>query len=112
LLDNEVEDPKEKRQRQQEADLKQKRMEAMQKQGLLGELFMSLDDRQNPKCKLCGSTEIDLTFHKVFYTNVCAKCKHENPEKFSLLTKTECKEDYLLTDRRLCRVSARGPLSK
>lgn len=100
LLDNEVEDPREKRQREQEAQLKQKRIEAMRQQGLMNEHFLSMDERLNPKCKICGSQEIDNTFHKVFYTNVCAKCKHENPERFSLLTKTECKEDYLLTDRK------------
>lgn len=101
LLDNEVEDPREKRQREQETELKQKRIEAMQKQGLLNDHFLSTDKRLNPKCKVCGSQDIDFTFHKVFSTNVCAKCKHENPEKFSLLTKTECKEDYLLTDPEL-----------
>ncbi|KAK9897703.1 DNA repair protein [Cystobasidium minutum MCA 4210] len=101
LLDNEVEDAKEKRQREQEAELKRKRLEAMKKQGLLDDHFLSNDTRENPKCKICGSQEIDFTFHKVFNTNVCAQCKHENPEKFSLLTKTECKEDYLLTDPEL-----------
>lgn len=101
LLDNEVEDPREKKQREQEALLKEKRLEAMRKQGLLHDRFLSMDERLNPKCKLCGSQEIDNTFHKVFYTNVCPKCKHENPERFSLLTKTECKEDYLLTDPEL-----------
>lgn len=105
LLDNEVEDPKEKKQREQEAELKRKRLEAMKKQGLLDDHFLSTDTRENPKCKICGSQEIDFTFHKVFNTNVCAQCKHENPEKFSLLTKTECKEDYLLTDRKLCQKS-------
>ena len=100
LLDNELEDPKEKRQREQEAELKQKRLDAMRKQGLLGDHFLSLDERENPKCKVCGTQDIDFTFHKVFFVNVCAKCKHEVPERFSLLTKTEAKEDYLLTDRK------------
>jgi DNA-repair protein complementing XP-A cells len=99
LLDSEVDDPKEKKQREQEAELKRKRLEAMKKQGLLDDHFLSTDVRENAKCKICGSQDIDFTFHKVFNTNVCAQCKHEVPEKFSLLTKTECKEDYLLTDR-------------
>lgn len=101
LLDSEVDDPKEKKQREQEAELKRKRLEAMKKQGLLDDHFLSTDARENPKCKICGSQDIDFTFHKVFNTDVCAQCKHEVPEKFSLLTKTECKEDYLLTDREL-----------
>lgn len=59
--------------------------------------------------------DIDPTFRKVFGCLVCNKCKNEKPEKYSLLTKTECKEvsliacamhqeltrvtqDYLLTD--------------
>jgi DNA-repair protein complementing XP-A cells len=98
-MDSEVDDPREKKQREQEAELKRKRLEAMKKQGLLDDHFLSLDESLNPKCKVCGTQEIDFTFNKVFNTNVCAKCKHEHPERFSLLTKTECKEDYLLTDR-------------
>lgn len=61
--------------------------------------------------------DIDQTFKKVFGCLVCNRCKNEKPEKYSLLTKTECKEvshhrnhviiilkvlteqDYLLTDR-------------
>lgn len=30
---------------------------------------------------------------------MCKRCQNDKPEKYSLLTKTECKEDYLLTDR-------------
>lgn len=45
--------------------------------------------------------EIDHQFDKVFEVRVCNKCKKLYPEKYSLLTKTECKEDYLLTDPEL-----------
>jgi len=38
---------------------------------------------------------------KFFGSLVCNKCKNEKTEKYSLLTKTECKEDYLLTDAEL-----------
>jgi len=38
---------------------------------------------------------------QVFGVLVCKRCKNERPEKYSLLTKTECKEDYLLTDPEL-----------
>ena len=51
-----------------------------------------LDPALNPKCRECGSIEIDHTFKKVFGCLVCNKCKNELPEKYSLLTKTECKE--------------------
>ncbi|KAI0034944.1 hypothetical protein K488DRAFT_76953 [Vararia minispora EC-137] len=60
-----------------------------------------LDPRMNPKCAECGSTDIDQTYKKVFRCLVCKKCKEEKVEKYSLLTKTECKEDYLLTDSEL-----------
>ncbi|THH11808.1 hypothetical protein EW145_g406 [Phellinidium pouzarii] len=62
---------------------------------------ISLDPDQNPKCIECGTVDIDHTVHKVFRCRVCNKCKDEKPEKYSLLTKTECKEDYLLTDPEL-----------
>ncbi|TFK41346.1 thioesterase-like superfamily-domain-containing protein [Crucibulum laeve] len=62
---------------------------------------MFLDPAMNPKCKECESMDIDQTFKKVFRCLVCKKCQNEIPEKYSLLTKTECKEDYLLTDPEL-----------
>ncbi|TFK57474.1 hydrophilic protein [Heliocybe sulcata] len=60
-----------------------------------------LDPKLNPKCKECNSIDIDHTFKKIFGCIVCNKCKNDKPEKYSLLTKTECKEDYLLTDAEL-----------
>ncbi|KAI0067828.1 hypothetical protein BV25DRAFT_1794358 [Artomyces pyxidatus] len=60
-----------------------------------------LDPSRNPKCEECGSIDLDHTYRKVFRCLVCNKCKNEKPEKYSLLTKTECKEDYLLTDSEL-----------
>jgi hypothetical protein len=81
-----------------------------------------LDPSLNPKCKECDSIDIDHLFKRVFGLLVCEKCKAEQPEKYSLLTKTECKEvrglllgdayattvsrssqDYLLTDRERMR---------
>lgn len=52
------------------------------------------------KCRECGSLEIDWQFDDVFGCQVCGKCKEKIPEKYSLLTKTEAKDDYLLTDRK------------
>ncbi|KAI0651598.1 thioesterase-like superfamily-domain-containing protein [Trametes meyenii] len=60
-----------------------------------------LDPKLNPHCKECNSMDIDYTYKRVFGCLVCNKCKNEKPEKYSLLTKTECKEDYLLTDPEL-----------
>jgi DNA-repair protein complementing XP-A cells len=50
-------------------------------------------------CWECGAKEIDWKWKEVFKCRVCEKCKKEKPEKYSLLTKTEAREDYLLTDR-------------
>lgn len=59
-----------------------------------------LDDAaKRKKCRECNSLEIDFVWEEVFHICVCNKCKEKYPEKYSLLTKTECKEDYLLTDR-------------
>lgn len=60
-----------------------------------------LDDAaKRKKCRECGSLEIDFVWEEVFHLCVCNKCKEKIPDKYSLLTKTECKEDYLLTDRK------------
>ena len=45
----------------------------------------------NPKCNECKSIDIDHDFKKTFGCLVCNKCKNDFPEKYSLLTKTECK---------------------
>ena len=54
-----------------------------------------MDPSKNPKCQECGTIDIDVTFRNVFHCLVCNKCKNEKPEKYSLLTKTECKEVWL-----------------
>lgn len=59
-----------------------------------------LDDRSKQKtCRECGSLEIDWKWEEMLQCCVCNACKEKFPEKYSLLTKTEAKEDYLLTDR-------------
>lgn len=58
-----------------------------------------LGGAERKKCRECGSWEIDWVWEEVFGTEVCAGCKEKFPEKYSLLTKTEVKDDYLLTDR-------------
>ncbi|KOS17656.1 DNA repair protein rad14 [Escovopsis weberi] len=61
-----------------------------------------LDDREKrKKCRECGGLEIDWVWEEVFHVCVCSRCKEQMPDKYSLLTKTECKEDYLLTDPEL-----------
>ncbi|KAL5615242.1 hypothetical protein BROUX41_005298 [Berkeleyomyces rouxiae] len=53
------------------------------------------------RCCECQSREIDFVWDEVFKVSVCSPCKDKFPEKYSLLTKTECREDYLLTDEEL-----------
>jgi len=55
--------------------------------------------KESTTCRECGSMEIDWKWEEVFGCAVCNACKEKVPEKYSLLTKTEAKEDYLLTDR-------------
>lgn len=59
-------------------------------------------DLQNaPKCYECGSVDLDKKMLEVFNCRVCKSCKEKHPEKYSLLTKTECKEDYFMTEPEL-----------
>jgi len=58
-------------------------------------------EEERKRCRECGSWEIDWVWEEVFKTQVCGGCKEKFPEKYSLLTKTEVKDDYLLTDRKL-----------
>lgn len=55
-----------------------------------------------PKCYECGSLDIDLNLYTNFRkVRACRLCIKKMPEKYSLLVKTECKEDYLLTEPEL-----------
>lgn len=62
---------------------------------------LPLDHPDAPKCFECGTAELDFRLYNWFKTRVCKKCRNNNPDKYSLLTKTECKDDYLLTDPEL-----------
>ncbi|PMD17788.1 DNA repair protein [Hyaloscypha hepaticicola] len=56
---------------------------------------------KSKKCRECGSLEIDWQWEEVFKCAVCSRCKEKFPDRYSLLTKTEAKDDYLLTDPEL-----------
>ncbi|KAI9825274.1 MAG: hypothetical protein M1832_001308 [Thelocarpon impressellum] len=62
---------------------------------------LSVLKKENKTCKDCGSLEIDWKWEEVFGCRVCNSCKEKLPEKYSLLTKTEAREDYLLTEPEL-----------
>lgn len=54
------------------------------------------------KCKECKiNIEMDPILDDVFKLHICKQCAKLHPEKYSLLTKTECKEDYFLTEDEL-----------
>ncbi|KAF2847232.1 DNA repair protein-like protein rad14 [Plenodomus tracheiphilus IPT5] len=53
------------------------------------------------KCRECQSLEIDWKWQDIFHIGICNTCKDKFPDKYSLLTKTEARDDYLLTDPEL-----------
>ncbi|KAL2759806.1 hypothetical protein ACRALDRAFT_1067476 [Sodiomyces alcalophilus JCM 7366] len=59
------------------------------------------EDQAAQSCRECGAREIDHVWADVFGVRVCSPCKERLPERYSLLTKTECREDYLLTEPEL-----------
>ncbi|ORZ08697.1 XPA protein C-terminus-domain-containing protein [Absidia repens] len=63
--------------------------------------LLSFDPLDMPKCKECQSMDVDNNFIQVFNISVCHACKEKYPDKYSLITKTEAREDYLLTDPEL-----------
>jgi len=73
-----------------------------EKQGVFEPAISALENTKKDKtCWECKAKEIDWKWREVFGCRVCEKCKNEKPEKYSLLTKTEAREDYLLTDPEL-----------
>ncbi|KAF2425825.1 DNA repair protein [Tothia fuscella] len=58
-------------------------------------------DKKTNVCRECGRMEIDFQWIELFQCSVCHTCKEKYPEKYSLLTKTEAREDYLLTNPEL-----------
>ncbi|GAB1313672.1 DNA repair protein rad14 [Madurella fahalii] len=64
-------------------------------------LSVLADEKIRKRCRECNSVDIDFVWEEVFGCAVCNACKEKHPEKYSLLTKTECKDDYLLTDPEL-----------
>lgn len=61
----------------------------------------AMADENTPKCRECGTLEVDWKWVDVFKIAVCNRCKEKFPDRYSLLTKSEAREDYLLTDPEL-----------
>lgn len=49
-------------------------------------------------CEICSSIDLDFKMEEHYGVQVCLKCVKDEPDKYSLLTKTEVKADYLLTE--------------
>lgn len=77
-----------------------------------------MDMENATKCFECGTYEIDNQLWDTFQARVCRRCAKQHPEKYALLTKTECREDYFLTESELedhallRRLSKENPHSK
>ncbi|KAK0505951.1 XPA protein C-terminus-domain-containing protein [Armillaria luteobubalina] len=92
-----VEDDKDADEEVRRKEKERERQRARQNQ----EPAISLNPDLNPKCCECQTIDIDHTYKNIFKCLVCKPCQDKKLEKYSLLTKTECKEDYLLTDAEL-----------
>lgn len=76
--------------------------EKQKREHIVRDLPPPMDPSQAPKCYECESLEIDPNLYSNFrQVRVCRRCAKEKPEKYALLTKTESKEDYLLTEPEL-----------
>ena len=65
------------------------------------------------RCQDCKSlSNIDYTYHTNFDIIICKTCIKNNPELYSLLTKTEVKTDYLLTEPELASPTFHTMLKK
>lgn len=71
-----------------------------------------LDMESATKCYECGTFDIDTQLWEVFKCRVCKRCARAKPEKYSLLTKTECREDYFLTGPELDDLTLLARLEK
>ena len=96
------EKPAQMTQREWERAQLDKRMRE-QRSGPYARNFVNLnpEDKEKIACQECQSLDVDWNWVDIFAIRVCGKCKEEKAEKYSLLTKSEAREDYLLTDPEL-----------
>ncbi|RPA77481.1 DNA repair protein [Ascobolus immersus RN42] len=88
-------------QQRREKEREERKARQLEEQAKIPMLSANPEERKGKECFECGSAEIDWQMFTVFGCRVCKKCEKEKPDKYSLLTKTECREDYLLTDPEL-----------
>lgn len=75
--------------------------EKQKQEHIVKDLAPPLDLANAPRCFECDSLEVDSNLYTNFGARVCRRCAREKPDKYALLTKTECREDYLLTEPEL-----------
>ncbi|KAI8874328.1 DNA repair protein, partial [Ramicandelaber brevisporus] len=68
--------------------------------------------KQLAKCEECSSQDVDAKYLEAFGVKICRVCKEALSEKYSLLTKTEVKSDYMLTDSELTDTKAMPYIEK
>lgn len=83
-----------------------------EEQRIVRDLPPPIDMENAIKCFECGTFEINEKLWEVFKCRVCRRCEKKIPNKYSLLTKTECREDYFLTDPELKDLSILPRLEK
>lgn len=69
-----------------------------QNQKIIEDLGITIPLQKENTCKFCQSVPIDLEILKCFKIPVCYTC---NREKLKFITKTTCKQEYLLSDDEL-----------
>lgn len=62
-------------------------------------------------CEACGSSLIDPEYFDNFRINVCLSCKESNT-LYTIITKTQAKNEYLLTDEELADASLLPSISR
>lgn len=62
-------------------------------------------------CEACGDFVVDPEYLDQFGVQICYSCKGTNP-LYSLLTKTQARNEYLLTDEELADTSLMKSISK
>ena len=58
----------------------------------------SVDPEHQLRCKVCSSVDLDGQLYRWFGVCVCVACRKAHEDRFGLCTKTEAREDFLLTN--------------
>jgi DNA-repair protein complementing XP-A cells len=56
------------------------------------------NDNPSLECCECSSLKYNIPYYHAFHIAVCNNCQLQNTEKYTLISRTKAKEQYLLTD--------------